>query len=371
LLVQDVRQSAAPSSDPSELARALLEAPNAAASESGTLSMQYRTLGKAGWRVSAVGMGCWGIGGQWGPTSEETARATLLEALDRGINLFDTADIYGALPGISEAIIGRTFQGRRDQVLIATKVGNYGSSVEAPIPFTSWLHVKLCCEASLFRLKTDYIDLLQCHRGHAGPGEIDVFVEGFSRLQEAGLIRAWGVSTDRLDVLQGFDSSGACATCQFDYNLLTRRAELGLLPYCEQNGIGTLVRRPLASGALSAKFTPETTFEDAVRSGWNQGEGRREFLRTLDLVSELRFLAADRPMSHAALQFVLAHPAVSCVVPGARRPEQIIENAAAAEGTLTGEELLRAQAVTPPAPSRRTWKSYLRPLRNVLSRGPR
>ena len=122
--------------------------------------MQYRTLGKTGWRVSAIGMGCWNIGGQWGDVSEETARATLRKAVDCGVTLFDTADAYGTVPGDSEVLLGRAFQGIRDRVILASKAGNYARRANAPLPFTSRLHVKLSSEASLFRLRTDYLDLL-------------------------------------------------------------------------------------------------------------------------------------------------------------------------------------------------------------------
>jgi aryl-alcohol dehydrogenase-like predicted oxidoreductase len=309
--------------------------------------MQNRTLGKTGWRVSAVSMGCWNIGGQWGDVSEETARATIHRALECGVNLFDTADAYGTIPGGSEEILGRALRGTRDRVILASKAGNYARRPGAPLPFTSWLHVKLCCEATLFRLKTDSLDLLQCHLGNASEAETEVFLEGFARLKEAGLIRAWGVSTNSVEVLRRFNAGGDCATCQLDYSLLNRAPEQELLPYCRENNIGTLIRGPLAQGTLAGKFTRDHRFTDSVRAGWNDGPGRERFLQRLDTVEKLRFLATDgRPLAHAALQYVLAHPAVSCAIPGARSPEQAAANAAAADGALTPQEVERARAVT-------------------------
>jgi myo-inositol catabolism protein IolS len=307
--------------------------------------MQFRTLGKTGWQVSAVSMGCWNIGGQWGEVSEDTARATLLKAVECGVNLFDTADAYGTIPGASEVLIGRAFRGMRDRVLLASTAGNYGRRAGCPLPFTSWLHVKLCCEASLFRLQTDYLDLLQCHLGSATEAETEVFLEGFARLKQAGLIRAWGVSTNNVEVLQRFNAGGECATCQLDYSLLNPVPEQRLLPYCRQNNIGTLIRGPLAMGMLSGKFTAETRFDDITRQGWNEGQGRENFLRRLQRVEELRFLGTGRSMAQAALQYVLAHPAVSCAIPGAKSPEQIAANAAAADGRLTEAEAAQARAV--------------------------
>jgi aryl-alcohol dehydrogenase-like predicted oxidoreductase len=307
--------------------------------------MQYRTLGKTNWQVSAVSMGCWNIGGQWGDVSEEQARATLFKALDCGVNLFDTADAYGTIPGASETIIGRAFKGMREKVFIATKAGNYARRAGAPLPFTSWLHVKLCCEASLFRLQTDYVDLLQCHLGNATNAETEVFIEGFTRLKEAGLIRAWGVSTNSVETLKRFNAGGDCAACQLDYSLLNRAPEKDVLPYCLERNVGTLIRGPLAKGLLSGKFTADSKFDDSVRQGWNEGGGRESFLRNLQRVEQLRFLAQGRRMTHAALQYVLAHPAVTCAIPGAKSPEQIAENAAAADGRLTDEELAKLRGI--------------------------
>lgn len=307
--------------------------------------MQYRTLGKTNWQVSAISMGCWNIGGQWGEVSEEQAKATLFKALDCGVNLFDTADAYGTIPGMSESIIGRAFKGIREKVFIASKAGNYARRAGAPLPFTSWLHVKLCCEASLFRLQTDYLDLLQCHLGGATQVETEVFVEGFTRLQDAGLIRAWGVSTNSVEVLKKFNANGECAACQLDYSLLNRVPEKNVLPYCQENNVGTLIRGPLAKALLSGKFTADSKFDDIVRQGWNEGSGREAFLKNLEQVEQLRFLANGRTMAHAALQYVLAHPAVTCAIPGAKSPQQIAENAAAADGALTDEELKQARAV--------------------------
>jgi aryl-alcohol dehydrogenase-like predicted oxidoreductase len=307
--------------------------------------MEYRTLGKTGWRVSTVSMGCWNIGGQWGEVGEEAARATLHRSLDRGVNLFDTADAYGTIPGQSEEILGRTFRGMRDRVILASKAGNYARRAEAPLSFTSWLHVKLCCEATLFRLKTDYLDLLQCHLGGASEAETEVFLEGFARLKEAGLIRAWGVSTNSVEVLRRFNASGECASCQLDYSLLNRTPEKDLLPYCGESQIGTLVRGPLAQGLLAGKFSRDHRFTDTVREGWNDGPGRERFLQRLESVDRLRFLATgSRTLAQAALQYVLTHPAVSCAIPGAKSPEQAAANAGAADGALSPEELERARA---------------------------
>jgi aryl-alcohol dehydrogenase-like predicted oxidoreductase len=312
--------------------------------------MRYRRLGKTGWQVSVIGVGCWGIGGQWGEVDDRTAIATLWRAFENGVNFFDTADAYGEPPGRSEELVGKAFQGIRHEVFIATKVGNWARRHGHPLPYTSPLHIIACCHASLYRLRTDYIDLYQCHIGNPTDAEVEVFLDAFERLKEQGKIRAYGISTNSLDALLRFNRHGTCATCQLDYSILNRTPERDLLPYCLEHDIGVIVRGPLAMGVLAGKFTPDTVFTDDVRRSWNEGERRERFLRRLEIVERLRFLERNgRTMAQAALQFVLAHPAVSCAIPGAKNPQQAESNAKSADGELTSDELAAINAVVPPA----------------------
>ncbi len=311
--------------------------------------MQYRTLGKTGWKVSVIGLGTWNIGGQWGEVDDRTALATIWKAYECGVNFFDTADAYGEPPGRSEELLGKALQGIRHEVFIATKVGNWARRHGHPLPYTSPLHIIACCHASLYRLRTDYIDLYQCHIGNPTDAEIEVFLEAFDRLKEQGKIRAYGISTNSLDALQRFNKYGTCATCQLDYSILNRAPEKDLLPYCQEQNIGVIVRGPLAMGILSGKFTPDTVFTDEVRRSWNEGERRQRFLRRLEVVERLRFLERNgRTMAQAALQFVISHPAVSCTIPGAKSPQQAEMNAMAGDGTLTPEELAAINEVVQP-----------------------
>lgn len=312
--------------------------------------MRYRLLGKTGWQVSVIGLGTWNIGGQWGEVDERTALATIWRAYENGINFFDTADAYGEPPGRSEELLGKALQGIRQEVIIATKVGNWARRYGHPLPYTSPLHVIACCHASLYRLRTDAIDLYQCHIGNPTDAEVEVFLDAFERLKAQGKIRAYGISTNSLDALQRFNRHGTCATCQLDYSLLNRTPEKDLLPYCREHNIGVIVRGPLAKGVLAGKFTPETVFTDEVRRSWNEGERRAQFLRQLQAVERLRFLEREgRTIAQAALQFVLAHPAVTCAIPGAKNPQQAETNAQAADGALTEDELAAINAVVPPA----------------------
>lgn len=304
--------------------------------------MKYRTLGKTNWQVSGVSMGCWGIGGQWGPVEESEAIKTLHRAVELGVNLFDTADAYGL--GRSEELVGKAFQQMRHKVYIATKAGNWGRRLGHPLTYTSPYHIYLCCDASLYRLRSDYIDLYQCHIGDLQ--EPGIFLEAFETLKKQGKIRAYGISTNSVAVVERFNRNGTCETVQIGYSLLNRNAEKDILPYCQENNIGTLLRGPIAQGLLAGKFTPDTTFTDSVRIGWNEGEGRKRFLENLNRVEQLRFLANERRnLAQAALQFVLAHPAVTCAIPGAKNPHQVESNALASDGELSAEELDKVRKI--------------------------
>ncbi len=305
--------------------------------------MQYRRLGKTGWQVSAISMGCWGIGGQWGPVAEEEAIRTIHAALDLGINLLDTADAYGL--GVSEELVGKALRGRkRDGMYVATKVGNFARRQNAALTYDSPHHVYLCCDASLGRMKIDTIDFYQCHIGDLK--DPSVFLEAFERLVEQGKIRAYGISTDSVAVAEAFNREGHCAAVQLNYSMVNRAPEAELLPWCAANDVGTLLRGPIAQGLLAGKFTPETRFDDSVRMGWNEGEAHTRFLDRVAKVEQLRFLERpDRSLAQAALQWTLLNPAVTCAIPGAKDVAQITSNAQAADGTLSADERERVTAV--------------------------
>ncbi len=297
--------------------------------------MQYRTLGKTGLEVSVVGMGCWGLGGGLGPVSQEQATATVHAAIDAGLTLFDTADAYG--PRLSEAVLGRALEGVRDQVLIATKVGQVGWNTGEVLLYESVEHILNACDASLYRLGTDVIDIYQCHQ--PSPTHPEVFVEGFEQLLAAGKIRAYGTSTDDSDVLRAFEARDGASVCQFGYSVLNRAAECGLLPLCAERRIGTLARVPLERGILTGKFNRDTVFDDINRSHWNEA-ARAEFLAQIDSVDVLRPLTSDeRSMTQLSLAYLIAHPAMTSVIPGMKTPEQARANAAAGDLTLSEDEL--------------------------------
>lgn len=309
-----------------------------------TGSMLQRTLGKTGLKIGAIGFGAWNIGGQWGDVTAADALATIQAAFDAGVTFFDTADAYGNPPGLSEELIGQGLAKVRDQVVIATKVGNFARRQNAALAYTSPLHVYLCCDASLRRMRIDTIDVYQCHLGDLG--DPSVFLEAFETLKQQGKIRHYGISTNSVEVLQRFNRDGGCGVVQLDYSFLNRSPEQAILPYALEQNIGVIVRGPLAQGLAAGKFTKDSTFTDQVREKWNT-DGRAKFLQRLDVVERVRFLEkADRPMSQAALQFVISHPAVSVAIPGAKSPAQAKANAKAGAATLDPAELSRVQSAT-------------------------
>jgi aryl-alcohol dehydrogenase-like predicted oxidoreductase len=302
-------------------------------------------LGNTGWRVSVIGFGGWGIGGQWGPVEENSALAAVRAAADAGGNFFDTADAYGEPPGLSEELMGRALQPIRAKVYIATKVGNWARRLGHALSYNNPYDIYLCCDASLHRLKTDYIDLYQCHLGDLR--KPDVFLEAFGQLVQRGKIRAFGLSTNLLEPLRAFNRDGRCAAVQLDYSFLNRSAEGDLLPYCQQHNLGVIVRGPLAKGICTGKFTRETRFTDSIRGDWNQGPGRERFLRLLETTEKLRFLEQPgRSLAQAALQFVISHPGVTVAIPGAKNAEQARANAAAGDAILDAQELADIHAAT-------------------------
>lgn len=300
--------------------------------------MLYRKLGNTGLQVSAIGMGTWNIGNQWGQIEESTALATVRSAYDSGVNIFDTAESYGIPAGLSEERLGKALVGIRDRVHIVTKIGRWGRRSGQTVPMTTVDMVRLCTHASLYRLKTDYIDVMLCHEGKID--DPSIYLEGFEQLKAAGTIRAYGISTDRLEVLQRFNVNGTCSVVEVDYSLLNRSPEKEFLPYCQAHGIGVLVRGPLNKGLLSGKYSAETRFTDTVRSEWYCSDRAQEKLaRKLAKVEQLK--ATVQPgaeMVTNALRFVISHPAMPVAIPGAKSPEQAKANALAGDTLLTPEE---------------------------------
>jgi len=301
--------------------------------------MLYRPFGSLGWEVSAIGMGTWNIGNQWGEIDDVTAWATVRAAFDAGVNLFDTAESYGIPNGLSEMRLGEALAGIRHQVYIVSKIGHWGERTGQGVPHNTVDMIRLCCHASLHRLRTDWVDVMLCHLGDIE--DPSLFLEAFGVLKERGKIRAYGISTNDLDVLRRFNADGTCSVVEVDYSLLNRAPEAEFLPYCQDHGIAVLVRGPLRRGLLGGKYDLETEFTDTVRDAFNVGGSQRDqYERDVAGVERLKeVVAPGEEMVTAALRFVISHPAGPVAIPGCKSPQQARMNAAAGERTLTDEEM--------------------------------
>jgi aryl-alcohol dehydrogenase-like predicted oxidoreductase len=298
--------------------------------------------------VGEVGFGAWALGGDWGEVDERDGIAAVERAVAAGVNLFDTADVYGA--GRSEEILGRVI-GARDDVLIATKVGR--PELDDPATY-SWESVRRRCEASLQRLRREVIDLYQLHTPPTDVLAGDEAWESLRRLRNEGKVRAFGASVEAAE--QGLIAiERGAQTLQVIFNVFRQNHVDELFPVALERRVGILARLPLASGLLTGKFTKSSTFSpDDHRSfnregaAFNVGEtfAGLPFDAGLDLANELRWIADGRgSMARAAVRFVLDHDAVSSVIPGSKHAEQVEENLGGAEvAPFSEEELARLRS---------------------------
>jgi aryl-alcohol dehydrogenase-like predicted oxidoreductase len=313
--------------------------------------MQYRQLGSRGPMVSTVGLGTWAIGGRdWGPTDDEVSRRAILEALDRGVTLLDTADVYGF--GHSEELIAGLTRGRSD-LIIATKAGsdfyNASSSDDTgygPIRQNyTREHLIFAAEQSLRRLGVDALDILQLHSPDPDWLERDDPWEALSALKSQGKIRhaGWSVqSFKETEQAHFLDRHHQLIDClQVRFNLLEREAEKVLFPKAMQYGIGVIVRIPILFGLLSGKFTRQSLFGDDDHRRFNlSAEKLGRYLDALDQLQPWFARFPGQSMTQVSLRFCLSHPACHTVIPGAKTPEQVAENCAASDfGPLPPEEV--------------------------------
>jgi aryl-alcohol dehydrogenase-like predicted oxidoreductase len=318
-----------------------------------------RPLGKTGLEVTEIGLGLWAAGGSdWGQTDDQEVLDTIDYSLDAGINFYDTADVYGM--GHSEDLLGQAMKGRRDRFIVATKIGwvdfDHDQQKSA---YNTVDKLVAGVESSLRRLQTDYVDVIQDHINFRDPN-MEVFLEGFHRLQQAGKVRAYGVSTSDFDYLKAFNHDDQCATLQIDYSILNRTPEADIFPYCQEHNIGVIIRGALAMGILTGKFNADSRFgEGDFRQRWHDNPDEYQtYLNDLQKVDQLRPMAEreDRTLAQFALQFTLAHPAVSTVIPGAKNVRQMRDNLQAALlPPLTQDELSQIDAITSSGEGRKIW----------------
>jgi myo-inositol catabolism protein IolS len=297
---------------------------------------------------SKIALGCWGFvgGSMWGDQQESDSINTISAALDSGINFFDNAHGYG--DGYAEEVLGRALLGRRHQAIIATKI---------TIDTDADKDVAANCELSLRRLQTDYIDLLQIHwPNHQIPP--DEVYQAFSKLLEAGKIRAFGVSNYGIGDLTDILGVGQIATNQLPYSLLFRAIEYQIQPLCVQRGVGILCYSTLLHGLLADKYATLEDMPDGRartrhfsrnRPGTRHTEDGCE-QETFAALQYIRQIAADlnQPVWLVAVAWVLHQPAVAAAIVGARIPEQIQQMAAAAELKLDSETIRKLNDATQP-----------------------
>jgi aryl-alcohol dehydrogenase-like predicted oxidoreductase len=308
--------------------------------------MEYRELGRTGWKVSTIGFGAWAIGGTWGNVKDEESMAALHRALDLGVNFFDTADVYG--DGHSEQLLGKLRKERSEPFYVATKVGRRND----PHVASGYTKENLTAfvERSLQNLDVEALDLLQLH---SPPTPVFYMPEVFGALDDllkAGKVRHYGVSVEKVEEALKAIEYPNVQSVQIIFNMFRQRPLDLFFREAQRHKIGILARVPLSSGMLTGKMNRATTFEEDDHRQFNRhGEAfdRGETFSGLDYeiglqaVEELRALVpAGMTLSQMALRWILMSSAVTCAIPGAKRPSQVEENVKAADLPPLSEETM-------------------------------
>jgi aryl-alcohol dehydrogenase-like predicted oxidoreductase len=298
--------------------------------------MDQRALGRTGFRVSSISFGAWAVGGTWGPVDDAESLAALGRALDRGINFFDTADVYG--DGRSERLLARLRRERSEPFYVATKAGRrlaeHTASGYSRANLTAWV------ERSLQNLAVPAIDLLQLH---CPPTDLYYHPEVFGILDDlvkAGKLRFYGVSVERVEeALKAIEYPGV-QSVQIIYNVFRQRPADLFFGEARRRQVGILARLPLSSGMLAGKMTRGSQFAPDDHRAFNREGAAFDRGETfsgvpfdvgLDAVEELRPLVpAGATVAQLALRWILMNDAVTCAIPGAKRPAQVDDNAGAA-----------------------------------------
>jgi aryl-alcohol dehydrogenase-like predicted oxidoreductase len=314
--------------------------------------MRYRELGRTGWKVSEISFGAWAIGGSWGQVSDEDSMVALHKAIDCGVNFIDTADVYGG--GRSERLIARLKKERKEEIIVATKAGRrlprqtvQGYSREN---LSGWI------EDSLRNLSTDSLDLLQLH---CPPTELYSRPEVFGILDDlvaAGKIRYYGVSVEKVDeALQAIEFPNV-QTVQIIFNCFRQRPAEAFFAKAKEKQVGILARVPLASGLLTGKLRPDSTFAADDHRNFNRRGEAFDVGETfsgvdydigLAAAEEIRgLLPAAVSMSQFALRWILMFDAVTCAIPGGKRADQVADNCRASDlPPLTPDAMAAVQRV--------------------------
>jgi aryl-alcohol dehydrogenase-like predicted oxidoreductase len=326
--------------------------------------MKYRALGRTGWKVSEISFGAWAIGGAWGEVSDEESLGALNQAIDSGINFLDTADVYGN--GRSHRLIAQLKKSRKEEIIVATKVGRRlpQQTVEgySRANVTGWI------EDNLRDLSTDTLDLVQLH---CPPTDAYYEPELFGILDDlvkAGKIRFYGVSVERVEEALKAMEYPNLQSVQIIFNCFRQRPAELFFAQAKLKQVGILARVPLASGLLTGKFRADTQFAADDHRNFNR-QGQRfdvgetfagvDYDVALTAVEEIRALVpAGASMSQFALRWILMFDAITCAIPGGKRPSQVADNARASDLPPLSPEVM--------AGIRKIYDARIRPLVHQL-----
>ena len=324
-----------------------------------------RKLGRSGIEVSAMGLGCWAVGGPWtlngsqagwGATDDAESLRAIQRAIELGVNFFDTAANYGA--GHSERLLGQAVKGRRDQVVIATKFGyrvdestkTVNAYAEKEEDSHVADHLRADVEASLKRLDTDIIDVYQLHVWGLSIERALEVREGLEGLVKQGKIRTYGWSTDRTDAIRAFSTSQHCGVVQQQLSVLDGNMEL--LALCEELDLASINRGPLGMGLLTGKFAPDSSFShDDVRKhadwhpGFKDGKPTQTWLDALESIRDV--LTSDgRSLAQGALAWIWARSEKTIPIPGFKNVAQVEENCKALQyGPLSPAQMAEINTI--------------------------
>jgi aryl-alcohol dehydrogenase-like predicted oxidoreductase len=324
------------------------------------IDMMKRKLGRSGIEVSALGLGCWAIGGEWfagdgvtplgwGSMDDNESIRAVQAAIEAGITLFDTADVYGC--GHSEKVLGKAIAGKRDKLVIATKFGS-GFDEEKKIALeqqSSPEYIRKAVDASLRRLGTDYIDLYQFHNWGHPVEEAEPVRDELEKLVAAGKIKAYGWSTDIQDKVAFFERGQSCTAAQLEFNLFAGNTTL--LKFCEETNLAVLCRSPLAMGLLSEKYNLGTELKGSdirtTRTEWlawfKDGKPTPEFIKRRDAATEI-LTSKGRSLVQGALAWLWGKSGSLIPIPGFKNVKQAVENARAMEyGPLSTDQVTEVE----------------------------
>ena len=309
--------------------------------------MERRTLGREGLVVSELGLGCMGMSEFYGTGDEDESIATIHRAIELGVTFLDTADMYG--PFTNEKLVGKAIEGRRDEVVLATKFGNVrGENGERLGISGAPDYVRKSCDASLQRLGVDHVDLYYQHRVDPDT-PIEETWGAMKELVEAGKVRHLGISEVAPETIRKANSVHPVAALQTEYSLFSRDVEDGILPTVRELGIGFVAYSPLGRGFLTGGIR---RFEDLAEDDFRRSSPRFQgdnFDKNLQLVDRVNELASEKGITpgQLALAWLLAQGNDIVPIPGTKRRERLEENAGAADVGLTQEDLRRIEEVAP------------------------